>query len=167
MVYAGIGSRKTPEDVLKNMNNMARFLAHAKHTLRSGGADGADKAFEEGASSIKDSPKEIYLPWQDYNGNKSRQWKPGKVAHNLAESFHPTWEKLSEGSQKLLARNSQIILGENLHKPCDFVVCWTPEGKINGGTGHTIRIAKHYKIPIFNFGNMSLQDMESKIMELI
>lgn len=167
MIYAGVGARKTPEDVLKNMSTMANFLAHAKHTLRSGGADGADKAFESGACMIKNHSKEIYLPWEGYNGSESNHWKPGAVAHDVAAKFHPKWDSLSQGVKKLMARNVQIVLGENLHKPCDVVVCWTPEGKITGGTGHTLRIANHYKIPVLNFGNMSLDEMETNIMELI
>jgi len=38
--YAGIGSRETPEDVLKYMTRVARGLDRKGYRLRSGGAKG-------------------------------------------------------------------------------------------------------------------------------
>jgi predicted Rossmann fold nucleotide-binding protein DprA/Smf involved in DNA uptake len=45
MIYAGIGSRETPKEVLKSMTNYAKELSATGWVLRSGGADGADTAF--------------------------------------------------------------------------------------------------------------------------
>jgi len=47
--YTGIGSRKTPYQVQQQMQRIAQFLAKKGYTLRSGSANGADSAFEEGA----------------------------------------------------------------------------------------------------------------------
>lgn len=38
----------------------------------------------------------------------------------------------------------------NLDSPVDFVVCWTKNGELKGGTALGMRIAKHYNIPIYN-----------------
>lgn len=57
MYYTGIGARKTPPNVRKLMTNVSRFLDKYGYVLRSGGANGADKSFEEGSTN-----KEIYLP---------------------------------------------------------------------------------------------------------
>lgn len=46
-------------------------------------------------------------------------------------------------------------------------MCWTPEGKITGGTGQALRIAKHYEIPILNFGSNSLDKIEQDLMEIL
>lgn len=54
--YAGIGSRKSPQDILKFMVKIAKSLSDS-YILRSGGAVGADKAFEYGAKD-----KEIFRP---------------------------------------------------------------------------------------------------------
>ena len=53
--YAGIGSRKTPPHVLAAMTQIAEALAERGYILRSGGAGGADSAFEKGAGSAKKS----------------------------------------------------------------------------------------------------------------
>jgi hypothetical protein len=45
------------------------------------------------------------------------------------------------------------ILGRWGDTPADFVVCWTKNGKASGGTGHALRIANYYNIPVFNLRN--------------
>jgi hypothetical protein len=50
--YAGIGARKTPEEVLQVMERAGRILGSRGYTLRSGHAAGADMAFERGALDV-------------------------------------------------------------------------------------------------------------------
>ena len=52
--YCGIGSRQTPGEILEIMLLVSIKLRSQKWILRSGGADGADKAFETGAGFLKD-----------------------------------------------------------------------------------------------------------------
>lgn len=162
--YTGIGARKTPEPMLENIRRAAVFMANHGYTLRSGAADGADKAFEEGCDSVQ-GKKEIYLPWENFNGHKSNLWKPGKIAHNVAEKYHPTWDKLSDGAKKMMARNVNQMFGIHLTQNTKLVICWTPEGKITGGTGQALRIAKDFKIPVINFGSQSLQEVEKELIK--
>ena len=49
--YAGVGGRETPAHVLNLMTRIAQGLAKVGGILRSGGARGADTAFEAGAGS--------------------------------------------------------------------------------------------------------------------
>ena len=66
--FAGIGSRSTPDHVLQAMRKVAHRLAEMGYTLLSGGAAGADSAFEEGCFGRK----EIYLPWTGFLHLKCR-----------------------------------------------------------------------------------------------
>ena len=146
MKYAGIGSRETPLEVLNLMTLIAQELGRNDYILRSGGADGADAAFYAGASE-----SEIFIPWRSYN----HWYDDAKVVQgldyeNYAAKFHPAWNKCSEGTKKLHARNVAVILGETGREPVDFVVCWTKDGEPSGGTGLGIRIAQHHNIPVFN-----------------
>ena len=143
--YAGIGSRLTPDDILEMMTKIAEGLSR-NYILRSGGADGADSAFERGAKDKKIS----YLPWPNFNKSKERYITVTSKAMKMAGEFHPAWDYLSYGARKLHARNCYQILGEDLSTPADFVICWTPGGKEIGGTAQAIRIAKSYNIKIFN-----------------
>lgn len=153
--YAGIGSRETPEDILALMSNIAAKLENEKYILRSGGADGADSAFEKGVGNPKN--KEIYLPWKGFEGSTSLLYTICDKAYQIAEIYHPNWKSLSEGSKKLHARNAYQVLGKSLDKPVSFVICWTPHGEGGGGTGQAIRIAKAYDIPIFDLGVCSTE----------
>ena len=53
MKYAGIGSRRTPPELLDEMEVLGRQLAIADYVLRSGGAKGADSAFERCCDAVK------------------------------------------------------------------------------------------------------------------
>jgi hypothetical protein len=149
--YAGIGSRETPEDVLIAFERIGEFLAKKGHTLRSGGAKGADSAFERGCDKAQ-GKKEIFLPWANFENNKSQLIINGEEIYKIAEKYHPKWGSVSQGARKLLARNGYQILGWDLKTPSDFIICWTPHGLMGGGTGQALRLAKDYNIPIFDFG---------------
>lgn len=151
--YAGIGSRETPIEVLEIMRQMGSHLAKNGATLRSGGAGGADKAFEEGCDNAK-GLKEIYIPWKGFEDSTSNLivGPEGSQAYLIAEKYHPYWHNLKNGARKLQARNSHQILGEDLNTPCQFVVCYTKGGKRAGGTGQALRLATDYNIPIFDCG---------------
>ena len=117
------------------MTAIASKLESLGYTLRSGGATGADTAFEEGVDQLK----EIY-----YDCDATSE------AIEYASKFHPTWHNCRSGGRKLHGRNSMILLGRKLDTPVKFVICWTKDGKDTGGTGLGIRIAEHLRIPIFN-----------------
>ena len=152
--YAGIGSRATPPRVLTFMTKVASWMEQEGWILRSGAAEGADMAFENGV--MDDSHKVIYLPWQYFNHSMSRHYGVTQDAIELMRQFHPAPDRLSQGAVKLMARNGYQILGKDLQTPAKLVICWTSEGKGNGGTGQAIRIAKHYGITVYDLGNPML-----------
>lgn len=159
--YAGIGSRKTPDNVLQVMQNLGFMLSELRYILRSGHAIGADLAFENGCN-LAHGLKEIFLA----NDAEAK-------AMALAASVHPYWYSLSAYAQKLHARNGYQILGKDLKTPSDFVLCWTPDGAdgdsvptspISGGTGQAIRLANRYKIPVINLKN---ENWKPKLQRLL
>lgn len=162
--YTGIGSRQTPASVQRTMTLIGRELSFHNMILRSGGADGADAAFEEGADPGK---KEIFLPWFRFNNHPSPLCHLSTEAYIVARQFHPAYDRLSDGAKKLMARNSYQVLGETLDKPSAFVICWTPGGKGGGGTGQALRIAHHYGIPIFDLGGMPLIQVQQGVGEIL
>lgn len=146
--YAGIGSRQTPEHILKVFTSLATYLDTEDFVLRSGGANGADSAFERGATE-----SEIYLPWKGFNHNSSSLYPPTSQAYKMAEHYHPGWTYCSHAAKAFHARNCHQILGPDLDLPVAFVICWTTNGKIKGGTGQALRMAKSLDITVFNFGD--------------
>ena len=159
--YAGIGSRKTPADVLVLMERIAVKLRQEGWTLRSGHAPGADQAFERGAAGYA----EIFLPWEGFEANVGVMGKiythaPAR-AYELAEHFHPAWDRCSQGARRLHARNCQQIYGPTCNgasRTTSFVVCWSNG---TGGTEQALRIATAERIPITNlFSAESREDAE-------
>ncbi len=149
--YAGIGSRNTPAKWLSTFVKISSKLAEIGLILRSGAAPGADIHFEMGCD-YSEGKKEIYLPWKNFNNSKSDLIVSDPKAFEIAKKYHPYWLNLKQGAKKLQARNSHQIFGKDLNTPSSFVVCYTKEGKGEGGTGQAIRIANDNNIKIFDAG---------------
>lgn len=161
--YAGIGSRETPPEIQEKMTKIASKLEKYRFVLRSGGAEGADLAFEKGVKKNK----EIYYA-KDAN----------IMSYYFANYFHPAPKNLKEYPKKLMARNTFQILGKleggKENPRSSFVICWTPDGaeshqqrtRETGGTGQAISIASYYQIPIFNLKNEdAIERLEKWIKE--
>lgn len=138
--YTGVGSRSTPNSILEVMTQLAKKLALEEWTLRSGGAIGADLAFENGATFVGGA-KEIYRP-TDTN----------EETLVMASTIHPAWNKCTDYVKKLHARNCFQVLGRDLKTPSSFLVCWTPNGEDVGGTRTAIVLARRHNIEVLNIG---------------
>jgi len=162
--YAGVGSRVTPLAVMVVMKVVAAKMHKLGWTLRSGGAQGADKAFESGAPA---GCSEIYRPrgesnWMTRNTEitvyGSEIWEQ---AMEIARLSHPAWGRCPAFARALHARNAFQVLGKDLATPSKSVICWTRDGAENaeqtsiatGGTGTAIRIASANGIEVVNMGN--------------
>jgi hypothetical protein len=138
--------------VLGLMERIARRLAALGWMLRTGGAEGADQAFERGARA-GGGTVEVFLPWPGYSGYQAATLeRPSPRALEVAAPLHPAWSRLSPGAQKLIARNGHQVLGASMDDPVALVICWTPDGAEHerecgpgtGGTGQAIRLASRW-----------------------
>ena len=173
LVWAGIGSRGNdrepmPPSVLADMTELARRMAADGWHLSSGGADGSDAAFANGTPVEQ---RTIWLPWPGYNDLSGPDCHPIprdrlQQSLELAERFHPAWDRCKQGTRKLHARNGLILLGRNLDRPVHAVVAYTQGGQLQGGTAQGLRIAMEHNIPIFNLGSMSMEEAWKGLQEL-
>lgn len=171
--YAGIGSRRTPPLILGVMEAIGETLAREGWILRSGHAPGADQAFEKGAGEAA----EVYLPWPGFEGEVPIYGRPlyqaSPTAHAIAADHHPAWPRLKDAVRSLHARNAHQVLGLELDAPSSFVICWTPDGSLDGrggksgGTGQALRIAAAYGVPVFNLKNADVERPHSEVMAWI
>lgn len=134
--YAGIGSRDTPPKALELLTRLASTLETKRYTLRSGGAEGADRAFEKGVSN---NQRKIVF--------KANDCTP--AAEAMASQIHQAWDKCNPYVRKLHGRNCMIILGKELNQPVNFVLCYS-ENELKGGTALGIALARKYGILVFN-----------------
>lgn len=173
--YTGIGSRETKVEFLSLMEEIAFKLSQDNWILRSGGADGADAAFERGASNTFASVKpNIYLPWDGFNGLKKDKNHPVATefdnyeqAWEIASETHPAWDRMSAGGQALHSRNVYQVLGHDLSTPSKFLICYAKPTKtgVSGGTNTAWVLAKKYNIPCFNLYNEVDLKRVSKLLE--
>jgi hypothetical protein len=163
MTYAGIGSRETPKEVMDQMTELAKELESRGYTLRSGGAQGADTAFEKGVTS----KKEIFPGAQ----------KSGEREMKIAREIHPNPNALDNSKNpqfvwNLMARNTNQVFGKNLDTPVDFVIAWTQDGLTDytkrtvksGGTGQAIDMASRKGIPVINLANSNWRQELDRVL---
>lgn len=170
-----IGSReleknKMYEGDIKICYNVCLRLAQLKIQFTSGlcelGMDGiAQKAYSKALDFgwIDESYFEVYVAEQK---NIDRSPLPNKhlvkvrnkdliesseeLARGVMGDSH--WNNCNDWSRGMHSRNCHQILGCDLQSPVDAVICWTPNGKIQGGTATAIKLAMKYNIPVFNLG---------------
>jgi len=153
LYYAGIGSRRrTPTFIHTMMTQIASKLEKQGYILRSGGAQGADKAFEAGV--VLPEHKQIF-----------RAKDATYEAMTMAAQYHGYWERCTPIARKLHGRNSMIIMGRNLKVPVQFVICYTPDGKSSGGTGLGINMSTASEIPVFNLYFKEVQERFNKFLD--
>lgn len=153
--YAGIGSRYVLDPVALVCKRVATILAQDGWVLRSGGATGADEAFETGCD-MAHGEKEIFLPWKNFSENSSPLFNISQEAYDYAKKFHPVYSRLTPGAAKLIARDSYQVLGYDLKTPSAIIVYAAEDlghGEVKGGTGQAIRIANYFNIPTINILN--------------
>jgi len=158
-IYAGIGSRETPAEVQGIMRALAAKMEQDNWLLRSGGAKGADAAFEAGVANP--AHRAIFLPGQSFNGRvagpggyyDSTQLPGWQQALESVARYHPAPDRLSPFARNLMARNAMQVAGPNLNRPADRIVAWTPGGEVVGGTGQALRMANDLGIEIRNLGD--------------
>lgn len=159
-IYAGIGSRETPDDILLLMEQSATILARKGFICSTGAAIGADQACANGAL-LGGGNVHLHLPWKGYNSDWSNKLvgnvsyfilqPTDSAAYKSVEEYHPAHKRIVDkrGPMALHARNYNILF-----KPdkVDFIICWTRDGKIDGGTGQALRIAADNNIRVYNLG---------------
>ena len=190
MRIALIGSRQLEqkEEYFKDIklcHNVCMGLAQLGVTFTSGlcelGMDGiAQKAYSKAVDLgyANESQFEVYVADQ-YNIRRStlprkhlaiiRNKDLISETERIASEVHPAWDRCNEWARGMHSRNCHQILGYGLQSPVDAVVCWTPNGDIQGGTATAIRIALKYNIPVFNLGcadkDAVLQEIKSFLKE--
>ena len=160
--YTGVGSRETPTAILDLMQEIAFKLACDGYVLRSGGADGADLAFQKGWERGKQlTPAEIFIPWDGFNGFSHGQdgvvytlnkMSNSQQAERIASEIHPVWDRLSRGAKALHTRNIYQVLGKTLDQPSRFLICYAKPTKtgVSGGTNTAVQVALQHGVKVFN-----------------
>lgn len=184
MIIAGIGSRKTPPEILRQIEKLGAYCRAQGIWVRSGHALGADYAWEKGSRERCI----VYLPFpgygpEEFHTQQITSLPPSKPqffkihpaalerAQHSVSQFHKGSQYLKPFARQCHTRNYFQIMGsKEKEHPVNAVVCWTPLGKrgqATGGTKQALAIAAANDIPIFNlfhdFPDAVLAFLEGKI----
>lgn len=167
-IYAGVGSRETPPDILLLMEDLGKALCEDGWMLSSGDAIGADRAFYYGALKARNFSPEmvrIYLAYDGFWNGQDRVYVRDHVglldatkfkdtydiATQLAFDARGSFEGLGRGGIALHTRNVFQIYGHSLQDIVKSVVYWgIPVGKsekVKGGTNTALQLAIKAEIP--------------------
>ena len=158
MIVTGIGTRKTNSQAFAMLYKIARRMAHTGWKLRSGGAIGADTAWEKGWEGF--DTKEIFLS-RGTSFDIAKNAACGRIsdygdiwleAEDIASRLHPRWDYLDLSSQALHTRNVFQVLGMDLKTKTDVVAAYAPPlgASVKGGTATAYNLARAKGIPTFN-----------------
>lgn len=164
MRIACIGSREISTKVESCLIAIGAYIAKNGHYVVSGGALGSDASFAAGANLISPTKVKLFLPWATYNkelivkGNLI-ETEITTEAQELAMAYHPKYDSLRQGAQRMMGRNASIILDS------DITLAFLNHSKIGGGgTGHGFRVSMALKHPTMDIsglekGSLSVQEI--------
>lgn len=147
-----------------DIQTISRDLTLLGWTLRSGLAEGADRAFESRAVR-----PELYSP---HNYPLRRLAAACKVFESSVRRLAgcPSIYDMEPLTRSLLARSMHQVLGADLASPASCVVCWTPHTRYQersaGGTRYAVLLAQSLGIPIFNLCEIDLS-LSGSIADLV
>lgn len=147
MNVAIIGSREISERTGMLIEILGEFVVQNGWNINSGNAIGVDRRAAIGGNRIDSSAVTIYQPWPSYNADQLVWGNNVVLKHDpgwkdVARRNHVKYDSLTQGAQKMMDRNSGIILNS------DVVLAVLNHQKIGfGGTGHGWRISKELDLP--------------------
>lgn len=158
-VWAFGGARATPPDVLELMALIGQKAAAEGKLLVHGGAPGADRAatrlitdpkltsvYLSGTSDLR-GPDPVVTGGRVFNAQALPTWQQAlEIARQYEDPYRP-------GGRNYNARNVVVLLGPGLDAPRERLVVWSPGAQAVGGTGHAIRTAMAYGIPVRNLAD--------------
>lgn len=154
--YAGIGSRSLPEGkkgeaLASAIKSLAAELSANGYRLRSGGAEGCDTLFHEGAGNNADiyfaAKNSKYKLAGTYHYFDKFNQEERNAAYLSVDRYHPNPKALKGFNRNLMARNYYQVVGRNGEPDVGFIACYAPK---SGGTSQAIRIAEQRGIRVFN-----------------
>jgi hypothetical protein len=154
------------------IDKVARELFSKGFTIRNGGDinDGLVKV-----ARIPFADRElIYLPWKKFNPDLTGDMiKPNECGYRHSAHYHKGFKKVPPAVRAIIARTTNLILGEDCKTPVNLLICYTKDGasntgevdyKTTGNMSYIINLCDELNIPIFNLGK---EGTNEKLLEFV
>lgn len=167
------GKRKVREEDKEKLVTLGRMLAlkTEKITFRSGNAGGADQYFSEGVSSVDPIRLQVITPYSGHREKSNKAYETFSLDDiDLAREPELVYQsKNNKKTEKLIdkyvagdrnkfaikaayiIRDTVKVLGADGILPASFGLFYDDlEDPLAGGTGHTMQVCVHNKIPLLD-----------------
>ncbi len=177
-----VEGQDVPAEKIEKLTAVLDKLHTQGFTLRSS----ADRMNElDKDVSSKFARKEYYLPWKKFAPDvDAKVEKPNDKARRVSCWLRMTIMRKSDPSvfndltgvvRTFISRNTQLILGEDLETPVNFIIVYTPGGeegdqrvdfKTAKNASYFIQAANILTIPVFNIQNDDAIDRLEKFLSI-
>ena len=156
-----------PEAKLQLLLNTCKALFNLGYIYRSQASNrsATDKAIRE----LPNAKYEIYKLWSKASHDGGEDADVGsegtnKAAYQAAAFYHKRFLEQKDFIRCIYARNTQIVFGENLNDPVDFILAYTECGSNSFGKTFDIKTARDawYVFKLANVGNISIFNVNNK-----
>lgn len=156
-----------PEAKLQLLLNTCKALFNLGYVYRSQASNrsATDKAIRE----LPNAKYEIYKLWSKASHDGGEDADVGsegtnKAAYQAAAFYHKRFLEQKDFIRCIYARNTQIVFGENLNDPVDFILAYTECGSNSFGKTFDIKTARDawYVFKLANVGNISIFNVNNK-----
>jgi len=156
-----------PEAKLQLLLNTCKALFNLGYIYRSQASNRS--ATDKAIRGLPNAKYEIYKLWSKAShdgGDDADVGSEGtnKAAYQAAAFYHKRFLEQKDFIRCIYARNTQIVFGENLNDPVDFILAYTECGSNSFGKTFDIKTARDawYMFKLANVGNISIFNVNNK-----
>ena len=156
-----------PEAKLQLLLNTCKALFNLGYIYRSQASNRS--ATDKAIRGLPNAKYEIYKLWAKASHDGGEDADVGsegtnKAAYQAAAFYHKRFLEQKDFIRCIYARNTQIVFGENLNDPVDFILAYTECGSNSFGKTFDIKTARDawYMFKLANVGNISIFNVNNK-----
>ena len=156
-----------PEAKLQLLLNTCKALFNLGYIYRSQASNRS--ATDKAIRGLPNAKYEIYKLWAKASHDGGEDADVGsegtnKAAYQAAAFYHKRFLEQKDFIRCIYARNTQIVFGENLNDPVDFILAYTECGSNSFGKTFDIKTARDawYMFKLAGAGNISIFNVNNK-----
>lgn len=156
-----------PEAKLQLLLNTCKALFNLGYIYRSQASNRS--ATDKAIRGLPNAKYEIYKLWAKASHDAGEDADVGsegtnKAAYQAAAFYHKRFLEQKDIVRCIYARDTQLVFGENLNDPVDFILAYTECGSNSFGKTFDIKTARNawYVFKLANVGNISIFNVNNK-----
>lgn len=165
--FAVTDNGAVPEAKLQLLLNTCKALFNLGYIYRSQASNRS--ATDKAIRALPNAKYEIYKLWSKASHDGGEDADVGsegtnKAAYQAAAFYHKRFLEQKDIVRCIYARDTQLVFGENLNDPVDFILAYTECGSNSFGKTFDIKTARNawYMFKLAGAGNISIFNVNNK-----